>query len=81
MDATGVSEALLPAAQVYKAMIENADQTLILADCSKFDLRALQIVAGWDPKITVVTDKMPINTLKIAMDKAGTTIHVIDAGS
>lgn len=78
MDATGVSEALLSAAQVYKAMIENADQTLILADCSKFELRALQIVASWNAEMTVVTDQTPPSTLKIAMEKAGTTIHVID---
>ena len=33
-DAEGVSEALLDAAQVYAAMIQNADATLVLADTS-----------------------------------------------
>jgi DeoR/GlpR family transcriptional regulator of sugar metabolism len=78
MDASGVSEALLTAAQVYKAMIENADQTLILADGSKFDLRALQVVAKWGSNMTVVTDEMPQVALKSAIEKAGTALHVID---
>ncbi|MGY9011241.1 MAG: DeoR/GlpR family DNA-binding transcription regulator, partial [Rhodobacterales bacterium] len=42
VDPNGVSEALLNIAPVYSAMIRNADETVVLADASKFGTRSLQ---------------------------------------
>lgn len=59
VDESGVSEALLHAGQVYAAMIGAADETLILADASKFGNRSLQHIIDWGPNVTLITDERP----------------------
>lgn len=59
VDQDGVSEALLHAAQVYSAMIDAADETLVLADASKFGHRSLQRIIDWKPSVTLITDERP----------------------
>ena len=59
VDEEGMSEALLHAGQVYSAMIEAADEALILADASKFGHRSLQRIIDWQPGVTLITDERP----------------------
>ncbi|MEQ8898747.1 MAG: DeoR/GlpR family DNA-binding transcription regulator [Roseovarius sp.] len=59
VDEEGMSEALLHAGQVYSAMIEAADEALILADASKFGFRSLQRIIDWKPNLTLITDERP----------------------
>ncbi len=72
----GVSEALLAAAQVYAAMIGHSAETLILADHSKFGKHALQVITGWQPLRTLVTDAMPDEALCSAIKDAGAKVVV-----
>lgn len=78
IDEEGSSEALLKAAQVYKAMIRSADRTLILADKSKFGRRSLQLVTGWGPRTGLVTDRAPGARLLAAIGDAGSPLHVAE---
>jgi DeoR/GlpR family transcriptional regulator of sugar metabolism len=55
----GASEALMNAAQVYTAMIEAAERTLILADTSKFDRQALRVITPWHECVTLVCEAEP----------------------
>lgn len=71
ISADGVSEALMSAAQVYSAMIENAEETLFLADASKFGHRALQVIAPWAPQRTLICDATPDNALAATMRECG----------
>jgi DeoR/GlpR family transcriptional regulator of sugar metabolism len=63
IDEEGVSEALLDAAQIYSAMIDCADETLILADSSKFGSRSLQQIVGWNESVSLVSEKAPATRL------------------
>ncbi|GAB4356043.1 MAG: DeoR/GlpR family DNA-binding transcription regulator [Oricola sp.] len=71
IDEYGVSEALLHAAQVYSAMIECADETLILADSSKFGNRSLQQIVGWSKTVCLVSEKEPPARLLSAIRQRG----------
>jgi DeoR/GlpR family transcriptional regulator of sugar metabolism len=72
----GVSEALMSAAQVYTAMIENADETLVLADRTKFGHRALQIITRWQPCRTLVSDAAPDAALNAAVCDVGARVII-----
>lgn len=76
IDAGGVSEALLPAAQVYSEMIASAEKTLILADSSKYNRRALQRITQWSPRIHLICDTEPTGELAAALDAAGAIVLV-----
>jgi DeoR/GlpR family transcriptional regulator of sugar metabolism len=69
--ADGVSEALMSAAQVYATMIQNSQETLVLADASKFGHRALQVVTRWAPQRTLICDTPPDSALDTAIRDAG----------
>ncbi|MEM8949303.1 MAG: DeoR/GlpR family DNA-binding transcription regulator [Pseudomonadota bacterium] len=79
LDQAGVSEALLSAAQVYAAMIESADQTLVLADQSKFGNRSLQLITGWRSTTTLLTNTRPETSLLDYIESQGGKV-VITAG-
>lgn len=71
VDEQGISEALMNAAQVYSAMIDCADQTLILADASKFGHRSLQQIIRWNSTTCLITDTPPPKSLLGAIRSAG----------
>ena len=74
IDEHGVSEALLHAAQVYSAMIEAADETMVLADSSKFGNRALQQILGWNARVQLVCDEPPPRPLLTAIRAQGARV-------
>ena len=76
VDATGVSEALLSAAQVYAAMVDSAGHTIVLADQSKFGNRALQLILVWGPDTTIVTDERPDAAMCEVIESAGASLHI-----
>ena len=80
LDHAGVSEALLSAAQVYAAMIESADQTLVLADQSKFGNRSLQLITGWRPDVTLLADTYPGTDLRDQIESQGGKVMIADDG-
>lgn len=56
IDEIGVSEALPSAADVYGAMIDQAEQTVVVADQSKFGKTSLKRILRWNSKTMLVTD-------------------------
>lgn len=80
IDGSGVSEALLAASQVYSAIIEQSDRSLILADATKFNKRALTAIAAWAPNIHLVTDARPSADLAQAIEVGHASITIAAAG-
>jgi DeoR/GlpR family transcriptional regulator of sugar metabolism len=76
LDGEGVSEALLHAAQVYSAMTEAANETLVLADSSKFGDRSLQQILQWRPGMCLVTERAPEPELAEKLRGAGAELLV-----
>lgn len=76
IDAGGVSEAMLGPAEVYRAMIDTALVTYILADQSKFDRRALKYITDWTEGIHLVTDVRPGMPLIGKMEAGKAQIHL-----
>jgi len=74
IDEAGASEALLNAAQVYTAMIEAADETLILADASKFGSRFLQQTTEWTATTCLIADIAPPAPLHRAIRQSGAEV-------
>lgn len=74
VDADGVSEALLNVAQVYSAMINNADETLVLADSSKFGARSLQQITGLHEDVCLITEKAPDRAMQAVIRQSGTEL-------
>ena len=74
VDERGVSEALLHAAQVYSAMIESADETLVLADASKFGNRSLQQIIGWNKHVSLISETSPPTMLLDAIRQNGANV-------
>ena len=79
VDAAGTSEALMSAAQVYTAMVASSERTLILADASKFDKRALQVVAPCSPGVTLISNAAPAERITASMLRSGAPLTI--AGS
>ncbi|QGX99302.1 DeoR/GlpR transcriptional regulator [Roseovarius faecimaris] len=71
VDSRGVSEALLNAAQVYAAMIDSADETLVLADNSKFGTRSLQQITTLKQNLCLVTERPPDPLIRQAVQTSG----------
>jgi len=76
LDADGLSEALPAAAQIYTAMIAQSERTLILADATKFDKRALCQLCPWSARIHLITDLAPPERLRTAIHNAGAAVTV-----
>lgn len=74
VDERGVSEALLHAAQVYASMIEAADETLVLADSSKFGNRSLQQILHWNKYVCLISETAPPPMLLDAIRQAGADV-------
>jgi DeoR/GlpR family transcriptional regulator of sugar metabolism len=76
----GISEAMPSMGEVYMAMLANADHGIILADHSKFDKRALILMSGWNPRLSLITDRNPAPDLSTAIRNAGANIALAPSG-
>lgn len=78
--ASGVNErglyALLEPGEVYAAMIECADKTLLLTDSTKFGATSLAQYGEWSSKLTMITDSSPGDPIASAMQAASVDIIV-----
>lgn len=79
VDNTGLSDAMPAAAQVFAAMIQHASRSLILADRSKFNHRALSLVSAWKRGLYLVTDTKPDSRLSATILAANAEISVVNA--
>lgn len=70
--------ALLESGEVYAAMVERADETLLLIDSTKFGVTALSQYCEWTSKMTLVTDRMPNREIGSALRKASVQILIAD---
>lgn len=59
VDDIGVSEALPSAADVYSAMIRQAEKTFVVADSSKIGKKSLKRVLKWNYNSVLVTNSAP----------------------
>ena len=71
VDAKGISEASLNIAHVYSAMIRNADETVVLADASKFGERSLQQTVAMQSNLCVITDRRPDQSISDSILRHG----------
>ncbi len=71
----GISEALLNAGEIYSAIMQHADHSVILADQSKFDKRALVLLEGWSADMTLISDQPPRGALASSLKSCRT--HVV----
>jgi len=80
LNADGVSEAMPSMGEVYMAMLANAERGVVLADHSKFDKRALILLSGWNPRLSLITDRSPGAELSAAIRNAGAGIVLAPPG-
>lgn len=71
LDQSGISEAMLGVGDVYAAMLAHANHGVVLADHSKFGKRALVLLQGWSPSLTLITDRHPDGALASALRESG----------
>lgn len=62
-------------AQIARAMLENADSLIVVADASKFECRASFTVCPLERITALVTDRKPQGTLLAALSSAGVVVH------
>ena len=76
----GMSNAEVNAAAVYGAMIACAERTSIVADHTKFGVRALKLYAGWSRSVELVSDRAPEGELAEALERAGASFRLAAPG-
>lgn len=70
----GFANAEAHAADVYAAMMRRAAQTVIVADHSKFGVRALRRFGSWGAQVTLACDRPPGGELAAAIAAGGTAL-------
>ena len=80
--ASGINDrglyALIESGEVYAAMVDRAEETLLLIDSTKFGATALSQYREWSSKMTLITDRMPDDEIRSALAKASVPIVVPD---
>ncbi|MDF0584926.1 DeoR/GlpR family DNA-binding transcription regulator [Bradyrhizobium yuanmingense] len=79
VDHTGLSDAMPAAAQIFAAIIQHSARSLILADRTKFNKRALSMVSTWRKGLHLVTDTKPDPRLSATILSANAEISVVNA--
>jgi DeoR/GlpR family transcriptional regulator of sugar metabolism len=68
---------LLESGEVYAAMIDRAEEALLLINSTKFGAAALSQYSSWSSKMTLITDRMPDNEIRSAVHKASVPIVIV----
>lgn len=76
LTAEGPSDALIEAGRVYAAMLRRASHRMVVADSSKFGRAFPSCWAVWDEIDVLVTETAPPETLRRALDDAGTRVVI-----
>lgn len=74
-ESAGVTDFNFDEAQIARAMIDNADGLIVVADASKFDRRAAFTVCPLGRITALVTDRRPQGRLMAALSAAGVAVH------
>ena len=75
-----MSNAEVNAAAVYGAMIACAERTSIVADHTKFGVRALKLYAGWSRSVELVSDRAAEGEIAEALERAGAGFRLAAPG-
>jgi DeoR/GlpR family transcriptional regulator of sugar metabolism len=59
-------------------MVDRAEEAFLLVDSMKFGATALSQYAAWSPKMFLITDRMPDNDIRSALDRASVSIVIAD---
>lgn len=78
LTAEGISDANDEAAAVYRAFMNRAGETIIVADHSKFEKQGLAIWGRWSDVTRLVCDQKPTGTLARALDRASVEVIASD---
>lgn len=78
IDEIGISEALPSAADVYSAMISQAEQTIVVADQSKFGGTSLKRILRWNSKTKLVTDHAPPKSIHQSLNAQGACVEIAE---
>ncbi len=70
----GMSNAEVNAGAVYSAMMACSMRTFVVADHTKFGVRALKLYGAWGRTVELVADRLPEPNIVEALDRAGTGI-------
>lgn len=81
LTAEGPSDANTDAAWIKRAMIERSERRVLLVDAGKFGVRAVDRVCPLDALNDVVADARPDRRLRLAMTRAGISLHLARARS
>jgi DeoR/GlpR family transcriptional regulator of sugar metabolism len=73
--ANGVMDVNAAASWVKRVMMRQSDQSFVLLDHSKFDVRLLSVVAPLAAFDGIVADRAPPQGLRQALSEAGVAIH------
>lgn len=76
IDELGVSEALPSAADIYGAMISQAEHTVVVADQSKFEKTSLKRILRWGPRARLVTNHAPPQAIHQSLVSHGAEVIV-----
>jgi DeoR/GlpR family transcriptional regulator of sugar metabolism len=76
----GMSNAEVNAAAVYGAMIACAERVTVVADHTKFGVRALKLFGSWGRAVELVSDRTPDAGLREALERAGATFTLAASG-
>jgi DeoR/GlpR family transcriptional regulator of sugar metabolism len=63
--------------EIKRLMIENAKETIVVADCSKFDVRALFLFSGFERISKLITDKKIKKEALNVLKKNGVDVFVV----
>jgi DeoR/GlpR family transcriptional regulator of sugar metabolism len=75
--AEGLADAEADAAHVYKAMVNRAAETIVVADHMKFEVQALAIWARAHEIHRFVTDKEPGGTIRRSLERARVELKIV----
>lgn len=81
LDASGLLDYDEHETQIAKAMIERVESVTVLADMSKFSRRGIFEVAPWSRVARVVSDGLPPEAVRQAMEVAGVQHILAEAGA
>ncbi len=80
LGARGPTEMRSEAVGVKRAMLAMAPQRILLADASKFETGALELVCPMDGLTDIIVDRAPARALAEAIKSAGVKLHIASAG-
>lgn len=74
----GMSNAEVNAAAVYTTMMACAMRTTVVADHTKFGLRALKLYGSWGKAVELACDRPPPEAIAAGIERAGGTVVVAE---